>query len=64
MLFKSDYLLAQIQTGYSQSEYLAAYGLIVGMVVLGLLAVCIPRPRKKHFVEPAEVEEKNQKKRR
>ncbi len=30
----------------NQSEYLLGYGLIFGMVVLGLLCLCIPRSRK------------------
>ena len=57
-------IVAQVQTGYAQTEYLAAYGLIIGMVLLGLLAVCVPRPREKHFVEPEEVEHKGGQKRR
>ena len=36
----------------SQSEYYLAYSLIVAMVLLGVIVVCVPRVRKKHFVEP------------
>ena len=66
MLIEFNWLSAQsgVQTGYAQAEYLAAYGLIIGMVLLGLLAVCVPRPREKNFVEPEEVDENSRKKRR
>ena len=50
-------LLAQVQTGYEQTEYMVAIGLTVAMVVLGLVAVCAPRIRKKHFIEPEETED-------
>ena len=46
--------LAQVQQGYAQSEYMVAIALTVAMIVLGLVAVCVPRARKKHFVEPEE----------
>ncbi len=36
----------------SQSEYYLAYSLIVAMVLLGAIVVCVPRIRKKNFVEP------------
>ena len=39
---------------YPQTEYGLAYALIIGLVVLGLLVVCIPRPRKKDIIDPAE----------
>lgn len=39
---------------YDQTEYGLAYGLIFAFLVLGMLVVCIPRPRKKGFVDPAE----------
>jgi hypothetical protein len=39
---------------YSQTEYGLAYGLIFGFLLLGMLVVCIPRPRKKGFVDPVE----------
>ncbi len=59
-------LLAQAEetTGYAQTEYLTAYGLVAGLVLLGLLAVCIPRPRQKHFIEPEQVEKKKPTRRR
>ncbi|MEM7452925.1 MAG: hypothetical protein AAF456_01095 [Planctomycetota bacterium] len=38
---------------YAQQEYGLAYGLVFALVFLGLLVVCIPRPRKKELiVEP------------
>lgn len=37
---------------YAQTEYGLAYALIFGLVVLGLLVVCIPRPRKKELFDP------------
>lgn len=56
--------LAQAQTGYEQTEYMVAIGLTVAMVVLGLVAVCAPRFRKKHFIEPEETEEDNKSRRK
>lgn len=57
-------ILAQLENAPEQTEYLAAYALIVMMVLLGLLVVCIPRPRAKHFVEPEGEEEDSKKKRK
>ena len=39
---------------YDQTEYGLAYGLIFAFILLGMLVVCIPRPRKKGFIDPAE----------
>lgn len=57
-------LIAQAQSGPAQTEYVAAYALIVAMVILGIVVVCIPRPRQKHFVEPNEDGEDKKKKRK
>ena len=43
---------------YNQTEYGLAYALVFGLLMLGLIVVCIPRPRKKELVDP------NQKKKR
>lgn len=40
---------------YEQQEYLLAYALVFAFLVLGMLVVCIPRPRKKGFVTAEEV---------
>ena len=45
-----------------QSEYVAAYALTGVVVFLGLVALCIPRPRAKHFIEPEEDEDPKKKK--
>ena len=37
---------------YTQTEYGMAYALIFGLIVLGLLVVCVPRPRKKDLFDP------------
>lgn len=37
---------------YTQTEYGLAYALIFGLLVLGLLVVCVPRPRKKELFDP------------
>ena len=37
---------------YEQTEYLLAYALVFAFVILGMLVVCIPRPRKTKFVDP------------
>ncbi len=37
---------------YTQTEYGLAYALIFGLLVLGLLVVCVPRPRKKELYDP------------
>ncbi len=39
------------QTG-GQTEYGLAYALILGVLVLGLVVVCVPRPRKKELIDP------------
>ncbi len=36
---------------YEQTEYLLAYLLVFAFLILGMLIVCIPRPRKKEFVD-------------
>ncbi len=35
---------------YEQTEYLLAYALVFAFLILGMLIVCIPRPRKKEFI--------------
>ena len=35
---------------YTQSEYLMAYALVAACIVLGMLVVCVPRPRKKKYM--------------
>ncbi|MCH2184045.1 MAG: hypothetical protein MK108_18760 [Mariniblastus sp.] len=37
---------------YNQTEYGLAYALIFGLLMLGLIVVCIPRPRKKELFDP------------
>ena len=37
---------------YEQTEYGLAYGLVTAFLVLGMLLVCVPRPRKKDFPDP------------
>ena len=41
---------------YEQTEYLYAYGLIAAFLLLGMLVVCIPRPRKKGFIDLQQAE--------
>jgi hypothetical protein len=41
---------------YEQTEYLLAYGLVAALLLLGVLVVCIPRPRKKGFIDPQQAE--------
>lgn len=66
MAFQISLWLAQIDgaAGYKQTEYPVAYGLIAALVLLGLLAVCIPRFRKKHFIEPEGEDKKKNRVRR
>lgn len=49
-------IVAQVQQGYAQTEYIVAIALTIAMVALGLAAVCVPRKRKKHYVEPEEAD--------
>ncbi len=44
MEFKNTLLL--LAQDFNQSEYGLAWGLVLGLIFLGVLAVCIPRPRK------------------
>ena len=37
---------------YKQTEYLAAYGLVAAFLVLGMLVVCVPRPRRAEDLDP------------
>ena len=39
---------------YTQSEYGTAYAIVFGLLFLGLLVVCIPRPRRKNYLSPDE----------
>lgn len=39
---------------YDQTEYGLAYGLIFAFLLLGMLVVCIPRPRKQGFIDPVD----------
>ena len=39
---------------YEQKEYLLAYALVFAFLILGMLIVCIPRPRKKGFFNAAQ----------
>ncbi len=34
-----------------QTEYGLAYGLVIGLIFLGMLVVCVPRPRKRDIAE-------------
>ena len=36
---------------YEQKEYLLAYGLVAVCLLLGMLMVCIPRPRQSEVVD-------------
>lgn len=42
-----------------QQEYALGYALAFGLVLLGMLAVCIPRPRKGKFLTEKEAEKEN-----
>lgn len=47
---------------YEQQEYVLGYALVFAFLILGMLIVCIPRPRKKGFVDPSQAaKEKRQK---
>lgn len=35
----------------TQTEYGLAYGLVFGLLFLGMLAICVPRPRKRDLAE-------------
>ena len=38
---------------FEQTEYTLAYALVSAFVVLGMLVVCIPRPRRSELPDPA-----------
>ena len=37
---------------YEQQEYMLAYAMVFAFLLLGMLVVCIPRPRKKEYLDP------------
>jgi hypothetical protein len=43
---------------YEQTEYALAYSLVAAVILLAILAVCIPRPRKAELDELAAKREK------
>ncbi len=56
------HLTRKLTIMYAQTQYLFAYALTFSIVVLGLLVVCIPRPRKAAYLTPEQAaKEKKQK---
>jgi hypothetical protein len=53
----STLIFLLMQADYKQTEYPKAYLLLAAMILLGVVAVCVPRHRTRHFVEP-KIEEK------
>ncbi len=48
-----------------QTEYMLGYALTFALILLGVLVVCIPRPRKSRFLTPEqEAKEKRRNKKR
>ena len=47
---------------YNQSEYLLAYALVAACIVLGMLVVCVPRPRKKKYMTKEQIAKEKAKK--
>ncbi len=47
-----------------QQEYFLGYALTFAMIFLGMLVVCIPRPRKHRFLTKQEEEKEKQRKAR
>jgi hypothetical protein len=45
---------------YPQTEYNLAYALVAAFVVLGMLVVCIPRPRKSAILSPEQIAKEKQ----
>ena len=43
---------------YNQTEYLAAYGLVAAFLILGMLVVCIPRPRAAEHLDKETIEKR------
>ena len=43
-----------------QTEYFLGYSLTFAMILLGLLVVCIPRPRKAKYLTPDEERKQKQ----
>lgn len=41
---------------FDQKEYMLAYALTFGLVLLGMLFVCVPRPRKAEKLDPETAE--------
>ena len=39
---------------YTQTEYGQGYALVALFLVLGLLLICVPRPRRADFIDPEE----------
>ena len=43
---------------YAQTEYNQSYGLVALFLLLGLMVICIPRPRRADFINPEEERKK------
>lgn len=47
---------------YNQSEYMLSYALVAAFVILGMLVVCVPRPRKKEFLTREQIAKEKKRK--
>ena len=47
---------------YNQSEYMMAYALVAACIVLGMLVVCVPRPRKSKYMTREQIAKEKTKK--
>lgn len=49
---------------YAQNEYAIAYALTIGLIMLGLLAITIPRPRRGVLDDPKSKKKKKKKRKK
>ena len=55
------FILAQ---NYEQTEYGLAYAMVFGLIFLGILMLCVPRPRKKALFDPEAAKGKKKKRKK
>ena len=64
MMFFGQISFSGLLGQYAQNEYAVAYALTIGLILLGLLAITVPRPRRGVTDDPKTKKRKKKKKKR